>query len=96
MHFKSAHGPFSLVLIGAMLVASVETPFAGLITPPGQTVTDWKYHCGAHHKFAQGDEVGRFQYGSTVITLIPNSMAGFHAAMTSGRAVRMGESLGQP
>ena len=54
-----------------------------LITPPGQTVTDWNYHRGARHKFAQGDEVGRFQYGSTVITLIPNSMAGFHAEMTS-------------
>ena len=66
MHFKSAWAIF----VGAryaMLVASVETPFAGLITPPGQTVTHWNYHCGAHHKFAQGDEVGRFQYGSTVI-----------------------------
>ena len=96
MHFKSAYGPFSMVLVGAMLVASVETPFAGLITPPGQRITEWNYHRGAHYKFAQGDEVGRFQYGSTVITVIPNSMKGFHEEMTNGQAVRMGESLGQP
>lgn len=95
LHFKSEHGPFCMVLVGAMLVASVETPFAGLITPPGRSVTEWNYHRGPHHKFAQGDEVGRFQYGSTVITVLPQSMKGFSSELTDGQSVKMGESLGQ-
>ena len=96
MHFKGEHGPFSMVLVGAMLVASVETPFAGVITPPGRGITEWNYHRGAHHKFAQGDEVGRFQYGSTVIMVLPQSMKGFDSEITDGQPVKMGESLGQP
>ena len=96
MHFKGEHGPFSMVLVGAMLVASVETPFAGVITPPGRGVMEWNYHRGAHHKFAQGDEVGRFQYGSTVIMVLPQSMKGFDSEVTDGQSVKMGESLGQP
>ena len=85
-----------MVLVGAMLVASIETPFAGLITPPGRCITEWNYHRGTHHKFVQGDEVGRFQYGSTVILIVPKSMKGFKPKVTGGRAVKMGESLGQP
>jgi len=96
MHFKSQHGPYSMVLVGAMLVASIETPFAGLITPPGRCITEWNYHRGTHHKFVQGDEVGRFQYGSTIILILPKSMKGFKPKVTGGKAVKMGESLGQP
>ena len=95
MHFKSQHGPFLVVLVGAMLVASIKTPFAGVITPPGRDITEWNYYQGPHYKFEQGDEIGRFQYGSTVIVITPNKMNGFDESMVSGRSVNMGESLGR-
>lgn len=95
LHFKGDQGPFAMVLVGAMLVASIETPFAGIITPPGHTVHHWNYHRGAHLKFAQGDEVGRFQYGSTVIMVLPKEGYQLHQHLADEQPVRMGESLGQ-
>ncbi len=95
MHFKGKNGPFSVVLVGAMLVASIETPFSGIITPPGRSITEWSFHRGTHHKFSQGDEIGRFQYGSTVIVVIPKSKKGFASDISDGSAVKMGQSLGQ-
>lgn len=95
LHFKGDQGPFAMVLVGAMLVASIETPFAGIITPPGRGVHHWNYHRGAHLKFAQGDEVGRFQYGSTVITVLPKDGYQFAANLADDQLVKFGESLGQ-
>tara|TARA_B100000212_G_C27248574_1_gene479186 strand:- start:161 stop:859 length:699 start_codon:yes stop_codon:yes gene_type:complete len=95
MHFKGKNGPFSVVLVGAMLVASIETPFSGIVTPPGRGITEWSFHRGTHHKFSQGDEIGRFQYGSTVIVIIPKSKEGFSSDISDGCAVKMGQSLGQ-
>ena len=95
LHFKGAHGPFAMVLVGAMLVASIETPFAGIITPPGRGIHHWNYHRGPHLKFAQGDEVGRFQYGSTVIMVLPKEGVQIAEDVTDERSVVVGESLGQ-
>lgn len=95
MHFKGADGPFILVLVGAMLVASVATPFSGVVTPPGGDVTHWHYHSGKHLKFKQGEEVGRFQYGSTVIVITPAQGTAFSDDIKEGQAVLLGQSLGQ-
>lgn len=94
LHFKGDQGPFALVLVGAMLVASIETPFAGIITPPGRGVHHWNYHRGPHLKFAQGEEVGRFQYGSTVITVLPKDGYQFDTTLADAQPVKLGESLG--
>jgi phosphatidylserine decarboxylase precursor len=94
MHFKGKDGPFIVVLVGAMLVASIATPFAGVITPPGGDVTHWHYYSGKHLKFKQGDEIGRFQYGSTVILLMPKDGPQFASSISDDQAVVFGESLG--
>jgi phosphatidylserine decarboxylase len=94
LHFKGAEGPFVLVLVGAMLVASIATPFSGVITPPGREITHWQYYSGKHLKFKQGDEVGRFQYGSTVILLIPEDGPQFARDMDDNQPVQFGQSLG--
>jgi len=93
LHFKTAQSPLVLVLVGAMLVASIETPWAGLITPTGRSITDWRYHSGAKHSFKQGDEIGRFQFGSTVMILAPQGLASGLADLQDDRAVKMGEGL---
>ena len=94
MHFKGPDGPFVMVLVGAMLVASIATPFSGVITPPGGDVTHWHYYSGKHLKFKQGEEVGRFQYGSTVILLIPKSGPQFATDIADNQSVLFGQSLG--
>ncbi len=94
LHFKGEHGPFALVLVGAMLVASIETPFAGVITPPGRDVQHWHYHKGGHLKFRQGDEIGRFQYGSTVILVTPKSSYQLSDDWSADQPVKLGEVLG--
>lgn len=93
LQFKTRHGPLVLVLVGAMLVASIETPWAGIITPTGQGIADWRYHSGPKLSFKQGDEIGRFQFGSTVIVLAPKGLAPELGKLTSGQCVKMGEGL---
>ena len=60
-------GPLALVLVGAMLVSSMETVWAGTITPPyGRKIThgDWSRR---DIRLQRGEEMGRFNMGSTVI-----------------------------
>ncbi|MFB3079535.1 MAG: archaetidylserine decarboxylase, partial [Lysobacterales bacterium] len=69
--FETSHGPMALILIGAMLVSSMETTWSGVITPPrGKRVTtgDWSRR---DIRLEKGQEMGRFNMGSTVILLLP-------------------------
>ncbi len=69
--FETAQGPMAVILVGAMLVSSMETVWSGVVTPPrGRKVTtgDWSRR---DINLARGDEMGRFNMGSTVITLLP-------------------------
>ena len=93
LHFKTGHGPFVMVLVGAMLVASIETTWAGIVTPPGISISDWRYHSGSKHSFKQGDEIGRFRFRSTVILMVPKQIGAALSALQPGRAVKMGEGL---
>jgi phosphatidylserine decarboxylase len=71
--FESSHGPLALVLVGAMLVSSMETVWAGTITPPyGREIVhgDWSRR---DIRLQRGEEMGRFNMGSTVIMLLPPS-----------------------
>ncbi|MCX7224906.1 MAG: archaetidylserine decarboxylase, partial [Burkholderiales bacterium] len=69
--FESAHGPFALVLVGATIVGSMTTVWHGVVNPPrpGQVRT-WHYE-QAPVALRQGDEMGRFLLGSTVVLLFP-------------------------
>lgn len=94
LHFKSKNGPFVMVFVGAMLVASIATTFAGVITPPGRNLTTWNYHCGPRYRFKQGDEVGLFQYGSTVILISSDEWA-LNSDIHDGQQTLYGQSVGQ-
>jgi phosphatidylserine decarboxylase len=69
--FDTSHGALAVILVGAMLVSSMETVWAGTITPPrGRRVTtgDWSRR---NISLKKGDELGWFNMGSTVILLLP-------------------------
>jgi len=70
-YFDTDIGPMAMVMVGAIFVASIETVWAGEVTPPaGQTIRHWEYDAeDPAHQFSNGDEVGRCNMGSTVILL---------------------------
>jgi len=88
MRFETPHGPYALVMVGALLVASIEAAFDAPRSP-------YREQCTATHEraFARGDEVGRFLLGSTVIVVVPRGMVTPSATRAVGSRVRMGDAL---
>jgi phosphatidylserine decarboxylase len=95
-HFEGASGPFVMVLVGATIVGSMATAWHGVVNPPRPgVVRSWEYAAdGAGAvRLKQGDEMGRFLLGSTVVLLFPKPPVGFNVGWEPGRAVRMGEPM---
>ena len=93
--FESAHGPFVLTLVGATIVGSMATVWHGVVNPPRLSqVRDWRY-TDQHLTLEQGDEMGRFLLGSTVVMLFPKGPLAFNAAWQPTGPVRMGEAMAQ-
>ncbi len=69
--FETAIGPMVLVMVGAIFVGSMETVWQGKITPDyGTSLVYWDYRDQAL-SFKKGEEIGRFNMGSTVVMLLP-------------------------
>lgn len=93
--FETPNGPMALVLVGAMLVGSMQTTWAGVVTPPyGRKITrgDWSRH---DVELARGQEMGRFNMGSTVILLLPPGAVSSVENHGAGDVVQVGEKLGR-
>ncbi len=96
--FDTPHGPMVQILVGATIVGSIETVWAGTVTPPtGPMIRRWDYPAEGPEsiKLAKGDEMGRFKLGSTVINLFPKEMMAFDNAVDINSITRMGEVYGQ-
>ena len=92
--FDTEHGPMTMTLVGATIVASIETTWAGTITPPaGKDVFRWQYPASGTGAitFNKGDEMGRFKLGSTVITTFAPNMVTFNESAGAGTVTRLGE-----
>lgn len=91
--FEGAHGPWVLVLVGATIVGSMATVWHGVVNPPRPgTLREWRYD-DQDIRLAQGDEMGRFLLGSTVVLLFPKGPLAFNPAWAPGSAIRMGERM---
>ena len=94
--FESARGPFVLALVGATIVGSMATVWHGLVNPPrGKVVREWRYPASGQPDVVlkQGDEMGRFLLGSTVVLLFPKGPLRFNADWAPSRSVRLGEVM---
>lgn len=91
--FETDKGPLAQVLVGAINVAAIETVWAGLITPPAAWGPRWVPHQG-DVELQRGEEMGRFNMGSTVILLLPAG-AEWDASLKPGDPVKMGQALGR-
>jgi phosphatidylserine decarboxylase len=92
--FDTAVGPLAVVLVGALFVGSIETVFAGEVNPPPRR-SDGAHaiEAGLGTSLARGDELGRFNMGSTVVLLTGNDGLRFTEALAPGRALRLGQFL---
>lgn len=91
-HFDTEFGPMCLVMVGALLVSGVETVWSGVEIPAyGDRITrkDWRANGVTLERFA---EMARFNYGSTVIVLLPPGVAAL-APLRAEQPVRLGEPL---
>ncbi len=92
--FDCPAGRMAMILVGAINVAAIETSWSGLVTPPTRYSISCREFAGneavAHKK---GEEMGRFNMGSTVILLMQSNTV-FNEKMTPAGKIRMGESIG--
>jgi phosphatidylserine decarboxylase len=88
----------ALVLVGAMIVASVETVWAGLVTPPKRELRTFRYDEAARAPIhlEKGAEMGRFKLGSTAIVLFGPEQVKWAEQLTATSPVRMGQALALP
>ena len=92
--FDTERGPFLLTLVGATVVGSMATVWHGVVNPPRTaTIRQWTYALG-EVELKQGDEMGRFLLGSTVVMLWPRETLRFSEAWKPVLVVRMGEIMG--
>ncbi len=99
-YFDTDSGPIALIMVGAIFVASMETTWEGVITPPhGKKIRHWNYEPGNNKEnqnvisLNKGQELGRFNMGSTVILLFPKNRIRWNTLMTAGAALKMGQSI---
>lgn len=95
--FETSAGPMAVVLVGAINVASMETVWAGAITPPLATaIREWTYPSSGEGavQLAKGAELGRFNMGSTVILLFGKEAVRWQPTIAASATVRMGQPLG--
>jgi len=91
--FSTPCGPMAMVLVGAINVAAIETVWHGLVTPPkGKKVTEFDYD-HSEKTLSRGEEMGRFNMGSTVILLTTEKVQ-WGSQLQPGQSLRMGEMIG--
>jgi len=89
---QTSFGKVAYVYVGAILVSSIETVCNGIITPPyGSEVTDLLLE--GQTQYTKGEEMGRFNMGSTVILLFPKNSISFETDLSAGSALKLGQKI---
>ena len=96
--FDTEVGPMAVILVGAMIVAGIDTVWAGEVCPTAGKreiiETDYTNHAPAV-ELPLGGELGRFRLGSTAIVLFPHGTMEFESSLEATSGVAMGQLLGQ-
>lgn len=91
--FDTDIGKVAVILVGAMIVAGIETAWSGQVAPPTKKrITLFEKH-PAPVVLTKGDELGRFKLGSTVIMLFEKDRIQLNSLMAAGTPVKMGDRL---
>ena len=92
--FDTDAGPMAVILVGATFVGSMDTVWAGTVTPAHRRAIAWDNVPPEPVVLERGAEMGRFNMGSTVILLFARDRVQWSDAVRPGKAVRMGERIG--
>ena len=94
--FETEYGPMAMILVGAIFVASVDTVWHGTVTPPTWPDTQsWKYQADERKiHLEKGEEMGRFNMGSTVILLYGPKQMQWSEQLIANAPVQMGQKIG--
>lgn len=89
--FETSAGPMIIILVGAMLVASINTVWQGQVNSKTLTTTTYEPH---HITIERGAELGHFKLGSTVIVLFTKDAIEWNPSLNESSTVQMGQLLG--
>lgn len=93
--FETEYGPMVIVMVGAMIVASIETTWDGSIDySPKNLLSKTFYH--PHILLERGEEMGFFRLGSTVILLFGPCCIDWSSKLMQASTVKMGQIIGYP
>ena len=94
-HFRTALGPMVVILVGALNVGSITTPWSGEIRPRKHgVVEEIALLPSASKQVSKGDLLGWFNMGSTVIVLLPPGRCTWMDQLENGQKLLMGEAIG--
>lgn len=88
--FRTEFGPMAVIMVGAMIVAGIETVWGGRVPAGGRDIRH-ETHDGPH--LVRGGEMGRFYLGSTVILMLPRGAFEPAGELAPEQPVRLGEAL---
>jgi phosphatidylserine decarboxylase len=94
--FDTEAGPMAIILVGAIFVSSIETVWAGTVTPTRLRVSSWDYDKPQQAEavtLEKGEALGRFNMGSTVILLFGKDAVEWSETLTTGSPVKMGSAI---
>ena len=92
-YFETDSGPMALILVGAINVSAIETVWHGLVTSENKKINHIEYDDNTV-MLKRGDEMGRFNLGSTVIVLATENFK-FDKSITAKATVKLGQRLGK-
>jgi phosphatidylserine decarboxylase len=92
--FETEYGPMAMVLVGAMIVAGIETVWSGQVCPLPKKAQVQDY-TQTEIRLEKGEEMGRFKLGSTVVLCFPENAVAFMEAIRAESPLMMGEALAQ-
>ncbi len=92
--FDTEFGPMVMVLVGAIFVGSMETVWSGQVTPPyGKAIAQWTYTGKEAITLKKGQEMGRFNMGSTVILLMTEQAPNFDEILAEFDVMKLGQAM---
>lgn len=91
--FETPAGPMALILVGAMIVAGIETVWDGQVAPPARQVTLKDFNDPQPVVLEKGQEMGRFKLGSTAILVFGPDAVVWNDNLQNGSKVKLGEAL---
>lgn len=94
--FETEHGPMAVIMVGAIFVASMDTVWAGTVAPATRRISQWRYGPQPPTEpviLEKGEEMGRFNMGSTVVLLFQKDAIAWSDALSADTKVQMGQQI---